>query len=312
MYKNSSAYLSAVEQLPIFIKDILKRIPEDITQSATEIRLRSDRPVIINCTSSMWYVNKNSYLSDNLTIDALILNHEKINECFKALCAYSVHSYEEYIKNGFIPILGGHRVGICGTAVYEKNIVLTIKNITSLNIRIARTKKILCDEQIIKQVNEKSTGTILAGEPGSGKTTVLRNIIDLYSKREMKIAVIDERFEILPVSTNGFCEKMPIHCDVLSGYPKHIGMIHALRSLAPDIILCDEIGSFEDVHAVENVANAGVFMFVSMHGDSLCQILKRPQAKALIKTGAFEKIIFLQGKTNPGKVREVVSLVDYF
>ncbi len=310
MNNERDSYDSAISQLPLSIRNILQSVPNDIANSATEIRLRSGRPLIIRCYNSVWYVSENSIVQDKAGENSFIISHEKINECFKALCSFSVHSYENYIKMGFVPLSGGHRVGISGTAVCDDLSINTIKNISSLNIRIARTKKLPCDEKIEQLLKEKSGGIILAGEPASGKTTVLRNIIDLLCKENLNIAIVDERFEILPVSNFGFCEKMPLHCDVLSGYPKHLGMLHALRSLAPDIIICDEIGSLEDVHAVQTVANAGVGIIVSMHGENLSAIKRRPQAKEILKTGAFDKIVFLCGKKMPGKVKEVINIAN--
>ncbi len=304
------AFNSAIEQLPSYIKNILYNVPQDIKHSACEIKLRSNRQLVIKCINQIWYVSKNSIITNEITNNSFIVSHEMLNECFKALCSFSHHTYEEYIKMGFIPLNGGHRVGISGTAVCNEDAIENIKNITTLNIRIARTRKMPCDEKIKQILYEKTNGIILAGEPASGKTTVLRNIIDIYSMQNKNVCVVDERFEILPVGTSGFCEKLPVHCDVLSGYPKHIGMLHALKGLAPDVLICDEIASKQDVKAVKIVANAGVKIIVSMHGDSLKALKRRPQARKLIKTGSFDKIIFLSGKKNPGIVKEVIELAD--
>ncbi len=310
MENEYSSYKSAIAQLPLRFKHILENIPGEIAKNATEIRLRSGRPIVIRCFNTVWYISKNSIAQDKISESCFVLSHENIGECFKALCAFSVHSYENYIKMGFIPLPGGHRVGISGTAICDDFSINTIKNISSLNIRIARTKKMPCDESILQLVKSNSNGIILAGEPGSGKTTVLRSIMHLFSEENLNISIVDERFEISPISNYGFCEEMPVHCDVLSGYPKHLGMLHALRSLAPDIIICDEIGSFEDVHAVKAVANAGVKIIVSMHAENLSAIKRRPQAKEILQTGAFDKIIFLCGKKTPGKIREVIHFAN--
>lgn len=101
-------------------------------------------------------------------------------------------------------------------------------------------------------------GLLIAGAPGSGKTTLLRAVLAELSAAGRKTAVVDERFEIAPVEQSGFCTRLPQHCDVLSGYPKHIGMQHALRALAPDVIVCDEVGAMEDIAAITQAANAGV------------------------------------------------------
>ncbi len=130
-------------------------------------------------------------------------------------------------------------------------------------------------------------GLLIAGAPGSGKTTLLRAVLAELSAAGRKTAVVDERFEIAPVEQSGFCTRLPQHCDVLSGYPKHIGMQHALRALAPDVIVCDEVGAMEDIAAITQAANAGVGLVVTIHAPDAETLRRRPQYTALLQTGAF-------------------------
>ena len=127
-----------------------------------------------------------------------------------------------------------------------------------------------------------------------------------------KTAVVDERFEIAPVEQSGFCTRLPQHCDVLSGYPKHIGMQHALRALAPDVIVCDEVGAMEDIAAITQAANAGVGLVVTIHAPDAETLRRRPQYTALLQTGAFRHVAFLKGKETPGRISEVVDAGTVF
>ncbi len=295
-------------QLPQSISKLLNFVPVNVAQHVTEVRLRSNRPVVLTTTQGSMFIENTGKVTSTLSINTFCTSHEHVKECFNAVCAYSVHSYQNYIVNGFVPLNGGHRVGISGTAVCDGYNIDTVKNISSLNIRIARPEILECSEVLKQLLLNKQGGIILAGEPGSGKTTVLRSAIKTLSSAGEKVVVIDERFEIAPVSGSGFTYDIPINCDIMSGYPKHIGMIQAVRSLSPNVIVCDEIGNIEDVYAVKQAANAGVNLFITMHGTDIEALKRRPQAKAILQTGAFTNIVFLKSSKTPGVVREVMNI----
>ena len=309
MDDNAKSYYSAAAQLPAEIADVLYRVPETVASAVTEIRLRSGRPVVLTTAGESLLVRRSGLVTARAAGDMLTTGHAMLGACFHAVCAYSVHSYAECIAQGFVPMAGGHRAGVCGTAVCGQDGIHTLKNITSINIRVARTALLHCDARLQQLLQAESGGVILAGAPGSGKTTVLRAMAFYLSRHDIKTAIVDERFEIAPVEQSGFAVEMPLHCDVLSGYPKHEGMLHALRSLAPDVLLCDEIGAQRDVQAVEQAANAGVRMIVTLHGSDMAALRRRPQAAALLQMGAFSHVVFLQGRRAPGEVREVQTLV---
>ncbi|MEG1011040.1 MAG: ATPase, T2SS/T4P/T4SS family [Ruthenibacterium sp.] len=310
MDANAKSYYNAVAQLPQEVASVLYRVPEVMAAAVTEVRLRSGRPVVLSTAGGSVLVRNDGSPTSERTGTLLCTSHSMLEACFHAVCAYSVHSYQGCIAQGFVPLSGGHRAGICGTAVWMENGGQTLKNITSINMRIARMALLHCDARITEILLQHKNGFILAGEPGSGKTTVLRAILFALSAQGVKTAVVDERFEIAPVEQSGFALEMPLHCDVLSGYPKSVGMLQALRSLAPDVLLCDEIGSFDDVHAIEQAANAGVRMIVTLHGGNLQALRQRPQARAVLETGAFDFAVFLRGKGTPGEVREVLKLAS--
>ena len=197
---------------------------------------------------------------------ALTLSHEQLKKCFLALCQHSVHSYEREIAQGFFTISGGHRVGVCGTAVVdEEGRIRQIKEPTSLCIRIARVEAQTKDPQLEELMRHAEEGILIAGAPGSGKTTMLRSCSRILSQQGKRIAVVDERRELWPVSEWGFSSAPPQNCDLLSGYPKAEGILHALRSLSPQLMLCDEVGGEKDAQAVAAGANAGVGMVVTVH-----------------------------------------------
>ena len=304
---NGKCSYDAAAPLPSEFSCALLRVSERVAACVTEIRLRSGRPVVLTTTEELYFVRSDGKAEFALCPYTLRTTHSDIDACFHAVCAYSVHAFQNCIAQGFVPLSGGHRVGVCGTAVYTEDGHFTLKNITSLNIRIARTHLKQCSPDLTKLL-QKSGSILLSGSPGSGKTTLLRAALTVLSDMGQKISVVDERFEIAPIEANGFIGEIPVNCDIMSGYPKHIGMMHALRSMGPDVIVCDEIGSMEDVRAVESITNAGVRLIAAIHAENVHAMKQRPQTRALLETGAFRWIVFLSGAAAPGVIEEVCDV----
>ena len=302
------AFYHAAAQLPAGLAQTLSRIAPDAAAAITELRLRSGRPVALSMPEGPCFVSPAGQLTRQPGPDALFTDHALLQACFQAVCGYSMHSFSESIANGFVPMPGGHRAGVCGTAYIDSDGAFALKNITSVNVRVARTSLCMCDARLVPLLRAARVGLILAGEPGSGKTTLLRAILAQLSQFGRKTAVVDERCELVPVGPEGFCSPPPVHCDVLSGYPKHIGMQHALRALAPEVLVCDEVGAVEEIAAIAQAANAGVGLVVTMHAPGLWALRRRPQYAALLQTGAVFDVAFLRGRAVPGVLSEVVHV----
>lgn len=298
------AYYEAAAQLPHELAQFLLRLPEPCAERVTEIRIRSGRPVCLSVPDGALFISRANGVCTRPEADAVRTPHTLVSECFYAVCGYSVHSFEDAIAKGFVPMPGGHRAGVCGTAVFAAD-GFALKNITGINVRIARTRLGICPPELLAVLQEPPVGLLVAGAPGSGKTTLLRAVIAALSAAGQKVAVVDERFELLPVSSSGFAAVPPLFCDVLSGYPKHIGMQHALRALGPAVLVCDEVGTMEDVAAIESAANAGVGLVATIHAANARALSRRPQYRALLATGVFDKVAFLQGSQAPGRLAEV-------
>lgn len=199
-------------------------------------------------------------------------SEKDIADCFAELCRYSVHSYSNEIAEGFITLDGGHRVGLCGTAVISGGKLSSVKDISSLNIRIAHEVKGCAEEIYERFFSDGLRSLILAGRPMSGKTTILRDLSRILG-REHRVALIDSRNE-LSASVHGLPSlDIGENTDVLCGYPKSEGIMTALRSLSPEIIICDEIG--DDYEAVEQCLFCGVKLAAAAHAGSLSELSRR-------------------------------------
>ena len=237
-----------------------------------EIRFRTSCPVML------YYSDRKSYLGNAgecACSEAMICSSRDIEEIVANFCEHSVYAYTENIKEGFITLPGGHRVGIGGRAVGNSEEVLNLTDFSSVNIRIAREYKDSAkDVADIIQDGERIYNTLIIAPPGAGKTTLLRDIARRISEN-FKVTIIDERFEIAAQRQGVAQFDVGMQTDILSGISKTNGIRHALRSLSPDVIVCDEIGNKEDLVSVENILKGGCKIITTMHGYSIEEAQKK-------------------------------------
>ncbi len=245
-----------IKFLPFNIQHVLSNTIEgntNIINNLQEIRIRSEKPIILK-------LNKSSIMLE------YIVSQNEILQTLEKLCENSIYAYKNQICEGFLTIKGGHRVGIAGTVVVENQKVTNIKYVTSLNFRIAR-QVFNASNKILKEIIdfEKNTiyNTLIVSPPGKGKTTILRDTIRRLSNGISEInfegktcGVVDERGEIAAMYRGVPQNDIGIRTDVIDNVSKSTGMKMLIRSMAPEIIACDEIGSKEDVIAIENALNS--------------------------------------------------------
>ncbi|MDO5602744.1 MAG: ATPase, T2SS/T4P/T4SS family, partial [Oscillospiraceae bacterium] len=233
-----------------------------------------------------------------------------LKECFLSLCGHSLYAYEENLAQGYITLPGGHRVGVAGRCLRQDGRTAGVQEVSSLNIRVARTQLLLVEDELDALLKKTRPRILLLGEPGTGKTTLLRAMTARLSQLGRRVTVVDERMELWPMSEEGFAVLPPLHCDVLSGYPKGEGMQLALRSLAPEILVCDEIGAQEDAAALETSLHTGTGVLVSAHAACAEDALQRPQLRYLLERRCIEDIVWLKGRNTPGKTGGICHAAD--
>lgn len=301
-------YLNAISLLPDRYKSVLESISENIGVKVKEIRFRNGEPITLNTQNEIYYIRKNSDLTVAFSSDLLVTDEKDLQEIVFHLSRRSLHTYQDMIAKGFIPLRGGCKAGVVGRAVMKNGSVYSVSSFNSVNIRVARNFY-GCSEDLIKNVGEDCASFLIIGAPLSGKTTVLRDLCRFYSGKDrltpFKTAIIDERDEIASRSFGDGID-VGIHTDILTLYPKAIGTEIAVRTLSPDIVVLDEIGSDEEARAMLSAVNTGVNFIATAHGSSLEEVLRRPNIKRLVNAGAFKKAVVLYGKDNPCKVKEMV------
>ncbi len=291
------------QELPDY-RDRLLAVDESIKAQAFDIRFHRGQPVTV-CGADGTFFLTGSGATRALTDSLPITSKEEMEALFLQVCGHSVFSHEEEIRQGYIDFGGACRAGICGTAVLEDGRVKAVRDITTLVFRIPRERQ-GCGDRLFLEAGEELGGVLIAGEPSSGKTTLLRDIARSLSVGKFappkRVAVLDQRGEIAGPWDLGPCT------DVLRGYPKAQGFDVALRMLSPEVILCDEL-SPEDFPALQNAAFAGVQIVASVHA-APGELLARPLCRKLLRTGAFSRIVTLAGRARPGEIARIQRLEE--
>lgn len=300
---------SAVSFLPTSLNEMLSCVSEEIKSKTYEVRLRTGKTIVLITSDGTLFVDKNK-VTYIYTDDLYKVSQQDMKDSFNRLCNFSVYSHSDSIAQGFITLSSGHRVGICGTAVTENGKVTSIREINSLNIRIARQFRGCADEILTKAFDNKLKNLIIAGPPSSGKTTLLRDIARQVSSGRFgeyyKVAVIDERCEISPVS-DGICRcDVGPNTDVLSSFKKADGIMTALRTLSPQLVICDEIGTTEECEAIKSGLNSGVNFVLSIHASSVQELKNKPQLKTLLQSGIDGEAVLLSYV--PCKIKEIIRI----
>ena len=297
-------HLKVISVLPQRLQSVVLKTPDKILLSTYEIILRSNRPLCIECADKRFYFTTNGCITDTIfELDMVIVTPNEIFETFQSICNYSVYSRQHEINNGFITIKGGHRAGICGSAVIENGSIRNVKNLTSINIRISR-EVVGCSDRLFDLVDAQK-GVLICGAPCSGKTTLIRDYARKLSEK-YKVCVIDERNELSANVGGVFYNDMGM-CDVFENYPKNDAIIHSVRNMSPQIIVCDEISTSDDIDALRFSVNSGVSFVATIHADSKKSFLSRMYAREILQTNAFSSVVFLSSRHNVGVIKEVVS-----
>lgn len=294
-------------------KDLIKLLPVTMTKeietsdinfkTIQEIRLKIEKPIIIedNLGEHM--------LSYSVTRDDMKVITQRISN-------YSIYAFEEELKQGYITIEGGHRIGISGDCVIKDGSVKTIKNIYSLNMRISR-EIIGCGLKYIPYIISKGKilNTIIISPPKCGKTTILRDLARIISNGDRnlnlngkKVSIIDERSEIAGCYKGVPQLDVGLRTDIYDNCIKSEGIIMAIRALSPEVVICDEIGRSGDIESLVQALNSGVNVITTIHGFSLQDLFNRPVFKELIDNNVFKRALILSNRIGVGTIESIWNL----
>ena len=267
-------------QLPPTLSALLpSRLCEELRRSGIyrleEIRLRRDRCVTVTADG------KNRRLRT-------VMGGKELEELLGAFCNHSLYAHSEGLHRGFLTLYGGIRVGVCGRAAVEEQRILGIYDVSAMNIRIPTALRMV-GEPICRLIRQG--GVLIYAPPGVGKTTLLRSVIATMAGGEepWRVAVIDTRGEL-----SYSLEDPTLTVDMLSGYPRGLGIEIAARTMNAQLMVCDELGDASEAQAILCAQNCGVPLLASAHGSTLTQLLQRPSLLALHRAGVFAHYVGIQ------------------
>lgn len=270
-----------------------------------EIHMRLGKPLTLNYSDSCYYLNAKVNLTA-IPSSALRVTRAHIDEAMEIATDSSVYSVRDEIKNGFLTIAGGHRIGITGTAVIKEDKVSFIKDISALNYRIA-SEVIGAADKVIPYILRGGSikNTLIISPPGAGKTTMLRDIARQLSYKSYRVSIVDERREIAALCEGRSAFDLGFSTDVLEGADKAEGMLMVLRSMNPEVIVTDEIGKQKDIEALECITNSGCAVIATIHGRNIEMIKRRADLNRMLKF--FDLVVTLSRREGIGTVEEALT-----
>ncbi len=297
---------------PGYMREFWKAVVDEYCQ-LEEIRLRVGKPAVIKLHGQEKFLDGMGRFSDRET-DAYRVSGKELLDILNQVCHDSIYAFEDEVKQGFLTVSGGHRIGLAGQAVVEEDgRIRTMKHISSLNIRVSHEIKGVADKVLPFLFREAGfLNTLIISPPGCGKTTLLRDIIRQLSDgtcyhRGMTVGVVDERSEIAGSFQGQPQNDVGIRTDVLDACPKVYGMTMLIRSMAPQVIAIDELGGEEDLMAIRRAAACGCGLLATVHGFGTEELQRKDYLRELRDEGLFSRYIILTKKGGRPAVEQIYN-----
>ncbi len=287
------------------IKEVLPYLPKEIRRKVEraaledwleieEIRVRAGAPLTLGILGESCFLTPSGGITNHET-DAYRVTQEEVQSAFAAICENSVYAYMDEIRQGFLTLKGGHRVGICGKVVTEKGKIQTFREVSSLNFRIAHEIIGIADGVMDNIVHGTEVDSVLiVSPPQTGKTTLIRDVTRQISNRGFKTGVADDRGELAAIYGGVPQNDVGAQTDVIDNAPKAEAITMMLRTMSPKVIISDEIACEEDVAAIRLAHGTGVSVIATTHGSDIEEVKRRNLLKPLFQDGVFRKAILLR------------------
>lgn len=298
-------FFDYVSFLPEQLKDVFRNLEKSFISGITEVRIRKNKPLIIYIGKHPFFISDACKPINFFNSGVLTINAELFAIIVDMACNHSFHTSVNSMINGYITTKNGVRIGVGSTAVNKSGEITSVRDINSLNIRIPHSCK-NCSRPILNELFVNRTpNVIIASPPSGGKTTVLKDMALLLSNgfagEYRKVCLADERMELSSGADTG------INTDVIANYPKAAAIEIAVRTLSPQIIVCDEIGNENEVEAIRSGFDSGVSFIVSVHASDFRNLVNKTIIKKLLYYTDFDYIVLLKDFTNSFEIYQITE-----
>ena len=290
--------------LPAYICDALGKLE---MSRVYEVRLRGN--VSVNYGGTYYFLGENGLCGD--AKQALSTTPILIEETIMRAAQHSIYAVNNQICEGFLSLAGGYRIGISGEVVIDNSTVKSVKNFSSLNVRIPHEVH-GCGEKVYRYLQKYGHNCLIVSPPGMGKTTLLRDLSRIIGNSIpiMNVLLVDERSEIASCVNGKPQLDVGVNTDVISNCSKAYGFEKAIRAMRPDVIITDELFGDKDFFAVENAVRSGVKVIASAHSDSRDNLYEKIGFRQAISSRLFDCYVFLSDNYGVGSI-ECVCDKDY-
>ncbi|MGM9629356.1 stage III sporulation protein AB [Butyricicoccus sp.] len=283
----------AANCLPPQLRTVLEHLPAQEQARCEELRLRAGQLPAVTIGGRERLLGSRK------------LAQNELEETLRRATAYSVHTFADSLRQGFVTVQGGHRIGVCGQTAVQDGKLLSYRHISSLNIRVARQIPGAADAALLDQIREDGQvrSALFLAPPGRGKTTLLRDLARQLSDSGIRTALADERAELAALYEGVPQFDIGTHTDVIDGCPKAEAAMILVKTMSPQLLVLDEITSERDVRAAECASHCGTAVLASAHAWDMDDFRLRPLYRRLLDTQIFTKIFCI------GSDRKIIPIV---